>query len=299
MSHPGRLPWPDARLVAARAAALMASEEVTLDAALGRVLRRDVTAGIDIPHYASAAMDGWAVAGSAPWRLVDGPTVGRAAPPLLVWLAKAGSARVSCISACCCGARSSTILHVAHAPFGAIRPSLARRSSAAARAVRCANWDLSLKSGSQVHHSASCRGTINLRGKRWAAFGRTPLSRLRPSEHGFDDAVRRRVGRQYVRPAELAADPHLHLMKLRVGDDDGGRMCFEKALDGRPCRYEAELLPKAWLVVEKSRRAFEEGKAPVLMPCEIITSIPPWSPFSVSADGACADTSGRSRTNGS
>jgi molybdopterin molybdotransferase len=71
VSHPGRLPWPEARLVAARAAVLLGTEEVALDAALGRVLRREVTAGIDIPHYASAAMDGWAVAGSAPWKLVD------------------------------------------------------------------------------------------------------------------------------------------------------------------------------------------------------------------------------------
>jgi molybdopterin molybdotransferase len=71
VSHPGRLPWPEARLVAARAAGLLGTEEVALDAALGRVLRREVTAGIDIPHYASAAMDGWAVAGSAPWKLVD------------------------------------------------------------------------------------------------------------------------------------------------------------------------------------------------------------------------------------
>lgn len=71
MSHPGRLPWPEARLIAFRAAALLGREEVALDAALGRVLRRDVTARIDIPHYASAAMDGWAVAGSGPWQLVD------------------------------------------------------------------------------------------------------------------------------------------------------------------------------------------------------------------------------------
>jgi molybdopterin molybdotransferase len=71
VSHPGRLPWSEARLVAAQAASPLASEEVALDAALGRVLRREVTAGLDIPHYASAAMDGWAVAGPAPWLVVD------------------------------------------------------------------------------------------------------------------------------------------------------------------------------------------------------------------------------------
>jgi molybdopterin molybdotransferase len=72
VSHPGRLPWPEARRRAAQAALLLGSDEVTLADALGRVLRREVTATIDIPHYASAAMDGWAVAGSGPWQLSDG-----------------------------------------------------------------------------------------------------------------------------------------------------------------------------------------------------------------------------------
>jgi molybdopterin molybdotransferase len=71
VSHPGRLPWPEARRRASQAAQLLGTEEVALDAALGRVLRRDVTAAIDIPHYASAAMDGWAVSGAAPWHLTD------------------------------------------------------------------------------------------------------------------------------------------------------------------------------------------------------------------------------------
>lgn len=72
MSHPGRLPWPEARLAASRAAALLGTEEVALADALGRVLRRGMTAAIDIPHYASAAMDGWSVAGPGPWRLSAG-----------------------------------------------------------------------------------------------------------------------------------------------------------------------------------------------------------------------------------
>jgi molybdopterin molybdotransferase len=69
VSHAGRLPWPEARLLASHAALRLGSEEVEPAAALGRVLRREVTAAIDIPHYASAAMDGWAVAGPGPWRL--------------------------------------------------------------------------------------------------------------------------------------------------------------------------------------------------------------------------------------
>jgi molybdopterin molybdotransferase len=72
VSHPDRLAWPEARRRAAAAASPLGSEQVGLDLALGRVLRRAVTAGIDIPHYASAAMDGWAVAGPGDWQLCDG-----------------------------------------------------------------------------------------------------------------------------------------------------------------------------------------------------------------------------------
>jgi molybdopterin molybdotransferase len=36
------------------------------------VLRREIVAVVDIPHYASAAMDGWAVAGKGPWDLTAG-----------------------------------------------------------------------------------------------------------------------------------------------------------------------------------------------------------------------------------
>lgn len=93
MSHPGRLPWPEARHRAAQAAPLLGSEEVALGDALGRVLRRDVTAAIDIPHYASAAMDGWAVAGSAPWTLLDGGALrpGEATPIVTGGLLPAGA----------------------------------------------------------------------------------------------------------------------------------------------------------------------------------------------------------------
>jgi molybdopterin molybdotransferase len=45
-------------------------ERVPLDAATGRVLAAPIRAAADIPHFASAAMDGWAVAGAGPWRVV-------------------------------------------------------------------------------------------------------------------------------------------------------------------------------------------------------------------------------------
>lgn len=74
MTQPERLPWAEARRRAAAAATRTATEPVPLDAAVGRVLADPVRAAVDIPHYASAAMDGWAVAGPPPWRLVaSGP----------------------------------------------------------------------------------------------------------------------------------------------------------------------------------------------------------------------------------
>jgi len=77
VSHGPRLPWEEARAIAAAAATPTRTEVVPLDAAAGRVLRRDVVARLPIPHYASAAMDGWAVAGHGPWALVDGGALRR------------------------------------------------------------------------------------------------------------------------------------------------------------------------------------------------------------------------------
>ena len=65
------LDWRDARARAAAAAPAPAVEVVPLDLAAGRVLAEDLRTPIPLPHYASSAMDGWAVRGDAPWGLVD------------------------------------------------------------------------------------------------------------------------------------------------------------------------------------------------------------------------------------
>ena len=69
MSHGVRASWDDARSIAATAASPLPTEWVALDVAAGRILRSPVVANLDIPHYASAAMDGWAVSGPGPWRV--------------------------------------------------------------------------------------------------------------------------------------------------------------------------------------------------------------------------------------
>lgn len=57
----------EARRRAADAAPARGGETVPLDRAAGRRLAAAVAALADIPHYASSAMDGWAVAGDPPW----------------------------------------------------------------------------------------------------------------------------------------------------------------------------------------------------------------------------------------
>ncbi|VXC44285.1 Molybdopterin molybdenumtransferase [Arthrobacter sp. 9AX] len=63
--------WEEARQAAFAAAAPIPAGPVPLHLALGRVLDQDIVALQDMPHYASSAMDGWAVNGSGPWILAE------------------------------------------------------------------------------------------------------------------------------------------------------------------------------------------------------------------------------------
>ncbi|WP_394768803.1 molybdopterin molybdotransferase MoeA [Lacisediminihabitans sp.] len=68
----GGVQWHTARALASSAAARLPAETVPLDEAIGRVLAADVLALCDLPHYASSAMDGWAVRGDGPWAITTG-----------------------------------------------------------------------------------------------------------------------------------------------------------------------------------------------------------------------------------
>ncbi|HEY2643637.1 MAG TPA: molybdopterin molybdenumtransferase MoeA, partial [Galbitalea sp.] len=63
--------WHEARTISLSVAPPHASERVPLAVAHGRVLASALLALSELPHYSSSAMDGWAVAGSPPWRIVD------------------------------------------------------------------------------------------------------------------------------------------------------------------------------------------------------------------------------------
>ena len=63
--------WEEARQAAFGCAAPIPAGRVPLQQALGRTLAGDITALQDMPHYASSAMDGWAVNGTGPWILAE------------------------------------------------------------------------------------------------------------------------------------------------------------------------------------------------------------------------------------
>ncbi len=74
--RPGGTPWPEARRVAALAAPL-APVRLPLADALGRVLAADLVARNHLPPSDNSAMDGWAVSGAPPWRIVSDNPAGR------------------------------------------------------------------------------------------------------------------------------------------------------------------------------------------------------------------------------
>jgi molybdopterin molybdotransferase len=72
-AHHGHLDhlWDEARQLAFDCASPIPAGPVPLADALGRTLAEEVRAPQDLPHYASSAMDGWAVNGSGPWILAE------------------------------------------------------------------------------------------------------------------------------------------------------------------------------------------------------------------------------------
>jgi molybdopterin molybdotransferase len=63
--------WQEARQASFDCATPIPAGPVRLADAIGRTLATDIVALQDIPHYASSAMDGWAVNGTGPWILSE------------------------------------------------------------------------------------------------------------------------------------------------------------------------------------------------------------------------------------
>ncbi|UWE07336.1 molybdopterin molybdotransferase MoeA [Actinacidiphila bryophytorum] len=68
--HGDAVPWPEARRIARRTGRRLDARALPLgEDLLGMALARALVALTDLPSFDSSAMDGWAVAGSGPWRL--------------------------------------------------------------------------------------------------------------------------------------------------------------------------------------------------------------------------------------
>ncbi len=72
--------WPQARAIAASLRGPLAALEVPLAEAVGSVLAVDLIARTDLPPFAAAAMDGWAVSGIGPWEVVGSLPAGATEP---------------------------------------------------------------------------------------------------------------------------------------------------------------------------------------------------------------------------
>lgn len=76
------MPWPQAQRLAYEAVSPVGVRMLALEAAGGATLAEDAHASTDLPAADTAAMDGWAVSGQAPWR-VAGQVLAGAAPGTL------------------------------------------------------------------------------------------------------------------------------------------------------------------------------------------------------------------------
>lgn len=62
--------WNDARIAAASIVSVLASELMPLTQCIDRTLAEDVISLVDLPPYKTSAMDGYAVAGAGPWKII-------------------------------------------------------------------------------------------------------------------------------------------------------------------------------------------------------------------------------------
>jgi molybdopterin molybdotransferase len=76
------LPWPHARAAAHAAVRPVGPSDADLAGVSGAVLAEDARAQTDLPPADVAAMDGWAVRGPAPWRVVGEVLAGTVPRPL-------------------------------------------------------------------------------------------------------------------------------------------------------------------------------------------------------------------------
>lgn len=76
MSEVSELAWERAREIASHSFSGLSAETIELTGADRRTLAEDVLALVDLPTADNSAMDGWAVSGNGPWRIVGDALIG-------------------------------------------------------------------------------------------------------------------------------------------------------------------------------------------------------------------------------
>ena len=70
--------WDEAYAIASQTFSTLPAEAVALSQSVGRFLASPARALCDLPAYATSSMDGWAVRGSGPWKIVGQIATGKA-----------------------------------------------------------------------------------------------------------------------------------------------------------------------------------------------------------------------------
>jgi len=70
--------WDEAFDIASKSFAHLGSETVLLSSAFGRTLAVDAVSLCDLPAFETSAMDGWAVCGPSPWKVIGEVATGKA-----------------------------------------------------------------------------------------------------------------------------------------------------------------------------------------------------------------------------
>ncbi|WP_285038673.1 molybdopterin molybdotransferase MoeA [Plantibacter sp. lyk4-40-MEA-4] len=228
-----RSSWWDARSIAHATGAAHRSDVVdtlTLAEALGHVLAAPLVSPIAIPHYASSAMDGWAVAGSGPWTLLTGEDAERARSVGL-----SGGVAVDVLTGGLIPSGADAVLQLEHGVIGHGSGSarLHRAPSAPSgeprqgRHIRPAGTES--PAGSTVLDAGTRLGPVHLAVAAGAGFDRVPVvptPRVRLVLTGDEVVTSGVPGPGFVRdsfgpslPGVIASLGGVVTSSVRVGDD--------------------------------------------------------------------------------
>ncbi|MET0352652.1 MAG: molybdopterin molybdotransferase MoeA [Plantibacter flavus] len=228
-----RSSWWDARSIAHATGAAHRSDVVdtlTLAEALGHVLAAPLVSPIAIPHYASSAMDGWAVAGSGPWTLLTGEDAERARSVGL-----SGGVAVDVLTGGLIPSGADAVLQLEHGVIGHgsgavllhLAPSAPSGEPRQGRHIRPAGTES--PAGSTVLDAGTRLGPVHLAVAAGAGFDRVPVvptPRVRLVLTGDEVVTSGVPGPGFVRdsfgpslPGVIASLGGVVTSSVRVGDD--------------------------------------------------------------------------------